>query len=94
MRVLAETARCMPMSSAWIRMSCPVRHEDRQLILDDYTKGTYALPDVLSYWTISDVFDESGATLGSYIEQHSSIPFGGVFGLINYQGLRKATLTL
>jgi xylan 1,4-beta-xylosidase len=62
-----------------------------KLILDDYTKGTYVLPDVLSYWTISDVFDESGATLGSYIEQHSNIPFGSVFGLINYQGLRKAT---
>jgi xylan 1,4-beta-xylosidase len=62
-----------------------------KLILDDYTNGAYALPDVLSYWAISDVFDESGATLGSYIEQHNSIPFGGVFGLINYQGIRKAT---
>jgi xylan 1,4-beta-xylosidase len=62
-----------------------------KLILDDYTSGQYALPDVLSYWAISDVFDESGATLGSYIEQHNSIPFGGVFGLITYQGIRKAT---
>jgi xylan 1,4-beta-xylosidase len=62
-----------------------------KLVLDDNISGQYTLPDVLSYWTISDVFDESGATLGSYIEQHSSIPFGGVFGLINYQGLRKAT---
>jgi hypothetical protein len=41
---------------------------------------------VLSYWTISDVFDE-----GSYIEGHSLVPFGEVFGLINYQGVRKAT---
>ena len=62
-----------------------------KLILDDYTSGQYALPDVFSYWTISDVFDESGPTLGSYIEQHNSIPFGGVFGLITYQGIRKAT---
>ena len=62
-----------------------------KLVLDDYTSGQYLLPDVLSYWTISDVFDESGPTLGSYIEQHNNIPFGGVFGLITYQGIRKAT---
>ena len=36
--------------------------------------------------TISDVFDE-----GSYIQNHNLVPFGAVFGLINYQGLRKAT---
>jgi Glycosyl hydrolases family 39 len=63
-----------------------------KLILDDYTNGQYALPDVLSYWTISDVFDEYPSNnLGSYIEFHNLIPFGGVYGLINYQGLRKAT---
>ena len=63
-----------------------------KLILDDYTSGQYALPDVLSYWTISDVFDECPSNnLGSYIEFHNYVPFGEVFGLINYQGLRKAT---
>lgn len=57
-----------------------------KLILDDHTAGTYAVPDVLSYWAISDVFDE-----GSYIENNNLVPFGQVFGLINYQGIRKAT---
>jgi Glycosyl hydrolases family 39. len=72
-------------------VNAPFVTKSVKLILDDYTSGQYALPDVLSYWTISDAFDESGATLGSYIEQHNSVPFGNVFGLINYQGLRKAT---
>jgi len=35
--------------------------------------------------TISDVFDE-----GSYITGHSLGPVREVFGLINYQGIRKA----
>ena len=62
-----------------------------KLILEDYTAGSYALPDVLSYWAISDVFDEQPPNNGgSYIENHNYIPFGGVFGLINYQGIRKA----
>ncbi len=57
-----------------------------KLILDDHTAGTHQLPEVFSYWVISDVFDE-----GSYIENHNMVPFGQVFGLINYQGIRKAT---
>jgi xylan 1,4-beta-xylosidase len=55
-----------------------------KLILDD--AATYRIPEVFSYWVISDVFDE-----GSYIEGHSLVPFGQVFGLINYQGVKKAT---
>ncbi|MBN1760608.1 MAG: hypothetical protein JW863_19930 [Chitinispirillaceae bacterium] len=57
-----------------------------KMILDDYTANTYQLPEVFSYWAISDVFDE-----GSYIIGHNKVPFGGVFGLINYQGVPKAT---
>ncbi|MBN1306679.1 MAG: hypothetical protein JXA18_02090 [Chitinispirillaceae bacterium] len=62
-----------------------------KLIIDDYAGGQYALPDVLSYWAISDVFDESGSNKGSFIEMNNKIPFGGVFGLITYHGIRKAT---
>jgi len=63
-----------------------------KLILDDYTSGKCPLPDVLSYWTISDCFDEwGGNNSGSYIEGNNKVPFGEVFGLINYQGIRKAT---
>jgi xylan 1,4-beta-xylosidase len=63
-----------------------------KLILDDHTVGTYTAPDVLSYWAISDVFDEQPPNNGgSYIENNNKIPFGRVFGLINYQGIRKAT---
>jgi xylan 1,4-beta-xylosidase len=63
-----------------------------KLILDDYTAGTYALPEILSYWAISDVFDECPPNNGgSFIESHNFVPFGQVFGLITYHGLRKAT---
>jgi xylan 1,4-beta-xylosidase len=55
-----------------------------KLILDD--ASTYQLPDVLSYWVISDVFDE-----GSWYSTHSTTFFGKVFGLINQHGIRKAT---
>jgi hypothetical protein len=53
--------------------------------------GGYRYPDVLSYWTISDCFDEWwGNNSNSYIEGNKNVPFGQVFGLINYQGIRKA----
>jgi xylan 1,4-beta-xylosidase len=55
-----------------------------KLILDD--ASTYQLPDVLSYWAISDVFDE-----GSWYSNNSYKFFGQVFGLINQHGIRKAT---
>jgi hypothetical protein len=61
-----------------------------KLILDDAIASTpYPLPDVLSYWVISDVFDEWGSE--GYIKGNNMVPFGEVFGLINYQGIRKAT---
>jgi xylan 1,4-beta-xylosidase len=57
-----------------------------KLVLDDHTSGTAQVPDVLSYWAISDVFDE-----GSWYASHSTTLFGQVFGLINQHGIRKAT---
>jgi xylan 1,4-beta-xylosidase len=54
-------------------------------LISDRTQGNAAALDVLSYWTASDIFDE-----GSYIQNHNGLPFGQVFGLLNYQGIRKA----
>jgi len=62
-----------------------------KLIIDDCIGGTYKYPDVLSYWSISDVFDEWwGNNSNSFIEGNNYVPFGQVFGLINYQGIKKA----
>jgi xylan 1,4-beta-xylosidase len=54
-------------------------------LISDRTQGSTAALEVLSYWTASDIFDE-----GSYIQNHAGLPFGEVFGLMNYQGIRKA----
>jgi xylan 1,4-beta-xylosidase len=62
-----------------------------KLTVADHTSGTAPAPDILSYWAISDVFDEAFPGFGSWIEDHNKIPFGQVFGLINYQGIRKPT---
>jgi xylan 1,4-beta-xylosidase len=65
-----------------------------KLIISDCIGGGYRYPDVLSYWTISDCFDEWGGNNdNSYIEGNNKIPFGEVFGLINYQGIRKAAFS-
>jgi xylan 1,4-beta-xylosidase len=62
-----------------------------KLIIDDCIGGAYKYPDVLSYWSISDVFDEWwGNNSNSFIEGNNYVPFGQVFGLINYQGIKKA----
>ena len=46
---------------------------------------------MFSYWVLSDVFDESGGPSGSYIlGQGGNLPFGQVFGLMTFQGMRKA----
>jgi xylan 1,4-beta-xylosidase len=76
-------ANCVSMDN---HINAPFVAKCVKLVLDDHTAGTYQVPDAFSYWAISDVFDE-----GSYIEGHSMVPFGEVFGLINYQGIRKAT---
>src|SRR5262245_30915739 len=43
-------------------------------------KGTEGFADSLSYWTFTDIFEESGPPPS---------PFHGGFGLLNFQGLRK-----
>ena len=53
--------------------------------------GRYGAADVFSYWALSDIFDESGGPSGSYIlGRGGALPFGGVFGLMTFQGVRKA----
>jgi len=65
-----------------------------KLIISDCIGGANRYPDILSYWTISDCFDEWGGkgngTSTSFIEGNNNVPFGEVFGLINYQGIKKA----
>jgi len=61
-------------------------------LLSDRNSGSTPPLSVFSYWVLSDVFDESGGPSGSYIlGQHGGqLPFGQVFGLMTFQGIRKA----
>jgi xylan 1,4-beta-xylosidase len=60
-------------------------------LFSDKIQGTTPPLDVLSYWVASDVFDESSGPSGSYIlGQGGNLPFGQVFGLVTFQGVRKA----
>jgi xylan 1,4-beta-xylosidase len=43
-------------------------------------KGSKGFADSMSYWTFTDIFEESGVVPS---------PFHGGFGMINFQGLRK-----
>ena len=43
-------------------------------------KGSQGFADSMSYWTFTDIFEESGTVPN---------PFHGGFGLMNFQGLRK-----
>ena len=60
-------------------------------LLADKNQGDVAALDVFSYWVLSDVFDESSGPSGSYIlAQGGNLPFGKVFGVMTFQGMRKA----
>ena len=61
-------------------------------LLADQVQGDRSPIDVFSYWAVSDVFGESGGDARSYIETAGggTLPFGQVFGLLTYQGVRKA----
>jgi xylan 1,4-beta-xylosidase len=60
-------------------------------LLSDVNSGDTPQIDVFSYWVLSDVFDESSGPSGSYIlGQGGNLPFGKVFGLMTFQGVRKA----
>ena len=61
-------------------------------LLSDKNSGDTPPIDVFSYWVLSDVFDESSGPSGSYIlGQGGNLPFGRVFGLMTFQGMRKAS---
>jgi len=60
-------------------------------LLSDKNQGDTPPLDVFSYWVLSDIFDESGGPSGSYIlGRGGNLPFGRVFGLMTFQGVRKA----
>ena len=60
-------------------------------LLSDKDCGDTPPLDVFSYWVLSDVFDESSGPSGSYIlGKGGNLPFGQVFGLMTFQGMRKA----
>ncbi|HVT05859.1 MAG TPA: carbohydrate-binding protein [Polyangia bacterium] len=61
-------------------------------LLSDKDSGDTPPLTVFSYWVLSDVFDESGGPSGSYIlgQHNGQLPFGQVFGLMTFQGIRKA----
>jgi xylan 1,4-beta-xylosidase len=62
-------------------------------LLSDKNSGNTPPIGVFSYWALSDVFGEYNGDAGSYIAMKGggTLPFGQVFGLINYQGIRKAS---
>jgi xylan 1,4-beta-xylosidase len=61
-----------------------------KLLSDKNSSDTPAL-DVFSYWSLSDIFDESSGPSGSYIlGKNGTLPFGQVFGMMTFQGVRKA----
>ncbi|MFL5306977.1 MAG: GH39 family glycosyl hydrolase [Polyangia bacterium] len=61
-------------------------------LLSDKDSGETPPETVFSYWVLSDVFDESSGPSGSYIlgKNNGQLPFGQVFGLMTFQGIRKA----
>jgi xylan 1,4-beta-xylosidase len=60
-------------------------------LLSDKNSGDTPALDVFSYWVVSDVFGEHGKDADSYIiQQGGTLPFGSVFGLMTFQGVRKA----
>ena len=62
-----------------------------KLLADKNTGDTPPL-SIFSYWAVSDVFGEYSGDAGSYIQSQGggTLPFGQVFGLLTYQGVRKA----
>jgi xylan 1,4-beta-xylosidase len=65
-------------------------------LLSDQNQNDTPPLDVFSYWALSDIFDEWGGfgkeDSKSYMASHGgTLPFGQVFGLMTYQGLRKAS---
>jgi xylan 1,4-beta-xylosidase len=60
-------------------------------LLSDKNQGDTPPVSVFSYWVLTDVFGESGSDTGMYIQQQGgNLPFGAVFGLMTFQGVRKA----
>ena len=63
-------------------------------LLSDKNSGDTPPLDVFSYWALTDVFDENGGGKVDDIYMTSvnngNTPFGQVFGVMTFQGMRKA----
>ena len=61
-------------------------------LLADKDSGDTPAIDMFSYWVLTDVFDEDGGTDGIHMttKSNGNTPFDGVFGLMTFQGVRKA----
>jgi xylan 1,4-beta-xylosidase len=61
-------------------------------LLSDKNSGDTPPLDVFSYWALTDVFDEDGGTDGIHMTSVNggATPFGQVFGVMTFQGMRKA----
>jgi xylan 1,4-beta-xylosidase len=61
-------------------------------LLSDGNSGNTPPITVFSYWVLTDVFDEDGGTDSIHMTTlgNGNTPFGGVFGLMTFQGMRKA----
>jgi xylan 1,4-beta-xylosidase len=55
-------------------------------LLADQIQGNTPPLEIFSYWTVSDIFNE-----GYWVPDHNNIPFSAIFGLMNFQGVRKAS---
>ncbi len=61
-------------------------------LLAENDSGDTPAIEVFSYWVLTDVFDEDGGTTGIHMTSVNSgnTPFGQVFGVMTFQGMRKA----
>jgi|GEM_PF-111904 len=61
-------------------------------LLSDKNSGDTPPLEIFSYWALTDVFDEDGGTDGIHMTSVNSgnTPFGQVFGVMTFQGMRKA----
>jgi xylan 1,4-beta-xylosidase len=61
-------------------------------LLSDKNSGDTPAIEVFSYWVLTDVFDEDGGTTGIHMTSvnNGNTPFGQVFGVMTFQGMRKA----
>jgi xylan 1,4-beta-xylosidase len=53
-----------------------------KLVLNDFTEGTYPVPSALSYWCLSDIYEEQWAW-------STTLPFQSSYGLVTVGDIKK-----